>query len=102
MTPESIDMELVQQGISRAALAHNAEINKLQAELQAAYTEIEASFAVADKKRLIDELLDARTQLELHREKLDRTERKLAALSQSRLGSLQLRYWRLRSEQRKA
>ncbi|MGF9648035.1 hypothetical protein AAIH32_08685 [Pseudarthrobacter oxydans] len=102
MIPESIDMELVQQGISRAALAHNAEINRLQAELQAAYAELEASFAVADKKRLIDELHDARTQLETHRKKLDQTERKLAALSQSRLGSLQLRYWRLRRGQRNA
>jgi nucleoid-associated protein YejK len=96
VTPD-IDIVRLRHGISHAALAHNAQINKLQAELHEAYKhEIEAASAVAEKKRFSEELHSARTELEMYRKKLAETERKLAALSKSRLGALQLQYWRWR------
>lgn len=102
MITENIDMALVRQGITRAALDHDAEITRLQAELNTAYKQIEASLAVADMKNLREQLHEARTELELNRKKLAETERKLAALSQSRLGAFQLRYWRWRNGKRTA
>jgi predicted nuclease with TOPRIM domain len=102
MVPEAIDMDLVRQGITRAALDHNTEIARLQAELHAAYKEIEASSAVADMKRLREQLHETRAELEQNRKKLGETERKLAALSRSRLGAFQLRYWRWRNGKRNA
>lgn len=87
----------MQHGISQAGLAHNSQINKLQTELQDAYRkEIEAASAVAERKRFSEELYAARIKLDLYKKKLGETERQLTALSESRLGALQLRYWRWR------
>lgn len=95
------DVLLMQRGISQAALAHNAEISRLQAELHAAYeNEIEDSSAVAERQRLSDQLAEAGNKLEILRKKLSDTERKLTALSESRLGALQLQYWRWRKVRR--
>lgn len=97
MIPKNIDVVLMQHGISHAALAHNAQIEKLQAELQEAYeNDIEAASAVAERQRFNEELYETRIKLEMYRKKLGETEKKLAALSGSRLGALQLRYWRWR------
>lgn len=95
--PNNIDVVLMQHGISQAALAHNAQIEKLHAELQEAYRiDIEAASAVAERQRFSEEQYATRMTLEMYRKKLDETEKKLAALSGSRLGALQLRYWRWR------
>lgn len=103
------DIEQVRRGISRAALAHEAQIAKLQAELQDAYErEIGMASVVAERRQFSQELYSTRLQLDMYRKKFAATERllaerdkqlrevqsKLTALSNSFLGALQLKYWR--------
>ncbi|NQD89756.1 hypothetical protein HP499_18390 [Paenarthrobacter sp. CM16] len=107
MDPNNGDVELIRQGISRAALAHNVQIEKLQAELRDAYQrEVEMASVVAERRQFSQELFTARLKLDMYREKyaasqreLAEREKKLAALSNSALGALQLKYWRLRRRQ---
>ncbi|WP_159701015.1 hypothetical protein [Arthrobacter sp. 18067] len=112
------DVEQIRQGISRAALAHNVQIEKLQAELRDAYQrEVGMASVVAERRQFSQELFTARLKLDMYREKLAAsqkeltkrdnqlnelsrafadTQSKLTALSKSTLGALQLKYWRLR------
>lgn len=122
------DVEKIRRGISRAALAHDAHIEKLQAELRDAYQrEIGMASVVAERRQFSQELFTARLKLDMYREKfaasqaelasarsllaeredqlsdLSRafadTQSKLTALSKSALGALQLKYWRRRRRQ---
>ncbi|MFJ4029178.1 hypothetical protein ACIPWF_17165 [Paenarthrobacter sp. NPDC089989] len=119
------DIEQVRHGISLAALAHDAQITKLQAELRDAYQqEVEMASVVAERRQFSQELFTARLKLDMYRQKfatseaelisarkllaerdeqlndLSRTlaeaQKKLSALSESMLGALQLMYWRRR------
>lgn len=124
------ETQQIRQGISRAALAHDAQIATLQAELRAAYQkEIGMASVVAERRQFSQELYSARLKLDMYREKLAAAEADLAkarssalrqeaklkelthaladaqskflALSESVLGALQLRYWSLRRRQGK-
>lgn len=108
----------IQQGISRAALAQDAHITKLQAELRDAYLrEVEMSSVVAERRQFSQELFTARLKLDMYRKKysaveaelknarvllserdaqLAETQTRLTAISTSVFGALQLKYWRLR------
>ncbi|MCT9869157.1 hypothetical protein [Paenarthrobacter aurescens] len=122
MDRKTVGVEQIRQGISRAALAHNVQIEKLQAELRDAYQrEVGMASVVAERRQFSQELYTARIELNMYREKLAAseaelaererqlndlsrayadTESKLAALSKSALGALQLKYWRLRRRKR--
>jgi chromosome segregation ATPase len=118
-------VDQIRRGISRAALAQDAQIAKLQAELRDAYErELGMSSVVAERRQFSQELFTARLKLDMYRKKLsaseaevaslrrsltDRdvklgdlsrslaeTQSKLTALSDSVLGALQLKYWRRR------
>lgn len=122
------DVEQIRLGISRAALAHDAHVSKLQAELRDAYErELGMASVVAERRQFSQELFTARLKLDMYREKLAAsqaelasargllaerenqlgdlsrsladTQSKLAALSASMLGALQLKYWRRRRRQ---
>ncbi|WP_311213798.1 MULTISPECIES: hypothetical protein [unclassified Arthrobacter] len=115
------DVERIRQGVSRAALAHNVQIEKLQAELRDAYQrEVGMASVVAERRQFSQELFTARLKLDMYREKFAASQRELAerdkqlnelsrafedaqnkltALSKSALGALQLKYWRLRRRQ---
>ncbi|MGP0224863.1 hypothetical protein [Paenarthrobacter sp. NCHU4564] len=109
MDRNTSDIEQIRRGITRAALAHEAQIAKLQAELQDAYErEIGMASVVAERRKFSQELYATRLKLDMYRKKYAATEKllaerdrqlgdvqsKLTALSNSFLGALQLKYWR--------
>jgi hypothetical protein len=104
MDPNNGDVELIRQGISRAALAHETQIEKLQAELRDAYQrEVEMASVVAERRQFSQELYSTRKKLDMYRKllaernsQLADSQNKLTALSESLLGALQLKYWRRR------
>jgi len=123
-----VDMAEIRLGIREAALAHDAKIKELQAELLEAYRrekeiltseeeQVDKEFhalVLTERQRFSQELYTARRKLDGFRKKLEETQealaeaelklseagRRFSVLSASRLGSIQLKYWRWRNRKR--